>query len=183
MFEKILFLASGTAIPADQTSIGKMFAQWQQVGFFAYIIPFLIIFALLYGILSKIKLFGDESKKVNAILSIAIALISIQFSFLTDFFAELFPRFGIAIAIILVAMLTMGLFFQEKHKNAMAYISLAIGVVVILSTFFALGWGADLEITQNVPAILLAVVFIGLIIWTLKGKGSKKEEKKPEKKE
>lgn len=181
MLNKILFLLSETVTPREQTSIGKMFVQWEQAGFFAYIIPFLIIFALLYGILSKIKIFGDDSKKVNAILSVAIALISVQFSFLTDFFAALFPRFGIGIAVILVAMVMMGLFYEEKHKGTMLYVGIGVFVIIILSTFFALGWGSDWSISENLPLILMVVMFVGLLYAILKGK--KKEEKKPEKKE
>lgn len=183
MLEKLLFLVSQTVTPREQTSIGKMFVQWEQAGFFAYIIPFLIIFALLYGILSKIKIFGDDSKKVNAILSVAIALISIQFNFLTDFFAQLFPRFGVGIAILLVAILTIGLFadLQGKHKNTMMYLAIGIFVIILLSTFFALGWGSSWDLGKNLPLILMVAMFVGLLYAVLKGK--KKEEKKPEKKE
>ncbi|VVB79542.1 Uncharacterised protein [uncultured archaeon] len=181
MLDKALFLLSEAVTPRNQTSIGKMFGQWEQAGFFAYIIPFLIIFALLYGILSKIKIFGEDSKKVNAILSVAIALISVQFSFLTDFFSALFPRFGIGIAVILVAMVLMGLFFEEKHKGTMMYVGGGIFVIVLLSTFFALGWGADWNLGENLPLILMVVMFLALLWAVLKGK--KKPEKKEEKKE
>lgn len=183
MIEKMLFMLSELATPREETSIGRMFAGWESAGFFAYVIPFLIIFAVLYGILSKIKIFGEDSKKVNAIVSVAIALISIQFSFLTDFFAELFPRFGVGIAVLLVAIIMIGLFadLQGKHKNTMLYLAGGIFIIVLLSTLFSLGWLKDWNLSENLPLILMVVVFVGLLYSVLKGK--KKEEKKEEKKQ
>ena len=31
--------------------VGDMFSRWEQAGFFSYILPFLLIFALIFGIL------------------------------------------------------------------------------------------------------------------------------------
>ena len=84
-------------------SLGELFAQWEAAGIFAYALPFLLIFAILFGILSKINIFGSKdnpNKGVNAIISLAVAFMSLQFNLVSTFFADLFPRFGIALSVI-----------------------------------------------------------------------------------
>jgi len=77
---------------------------WDQYGVFSYVIPFLIIFAVVFGILQKSKIFGTEEKAkgINAILGLAIGLAALQFDFVSTFFATIFPRFGVGIAILLI---------------------------------------------------------------------------------
>ena len=34
-------------------ALGELFTQWEQIGFFSYLLPLLLIFALVFGILTK----------------------------------------------------------------------------------------------------------------------------------
>ncbi len=38
-------------------AIGDVLSSWEQAGFFSYLLPFLLIFALVFGILTQIQLF------------------------------------------------------------------------------------------------------------------------------
>ena len=158
MFEKLVTLAS--IGPIQNVNFGDLLAQWQQYGLFEYILPFLIIFAFVFGILIKLGLFGEENRSVSAIIALSVGLISLQFGFVSQFFAELFPRFGIGIAIILVAVIMLGL-FVGKHTN---WIWLIIGIVafafVVLKGVGALGWGQEIDIMGNAGLLLLVLVIV-----------------------
>ena len=80
----------------------------EQLGFFDYLLPFLIIFALVFGILTKIKIFEDN-KAINAIIALSVGLMALQFGFVSAFFSELFPRLGVGLAVILVIIIFIGL--------------------------------------------------------------------------
>ena len=56
-------------------SIGDLFAQWESAGIFEYALPFLLIFAIIYAILSFVNIFKDN-KAVNAIISLTVALMA-----------------------------------------------------------------------------------------------------------
>jgi len=165
---KSLVLASYTYF--DGTAIGDMLVQWEQAGFFMYLLPFLLIFALVFGILNQIKLFQD-SKAVNGILALVVGLLALQFPMVPQFFAEIFPRLGIGLAILLALLILMGMFIDPK-SGAMGYALLAVGgiilVIVLVKTAGALGWSSGWWWSENWPMVA-GVVFILLVIGIIVG--------------
>ena len=92
---------------AITTTIPEILNQWAALGIFDYVIPFLLIFAVVVAILQKSNVLGDN-KTVQAIVALSIGLLSIQFGFVQSFFRELFPRFGIGLSIFLVLLILNG---------------------------------------------------------------------------
>lgn len=175
MIEVGIFLASGT------TAIETMFNSWQEMGLFNYLLPFLLIFALVFGILTKVNLFNDN-KVVNAIIALVVGLIAIQFSAVSDFFAIIFPNLGIALSIILVILIIAGLFLgdvigKEKWPN---YLLLGIAgiiiVVVLVQSAGSFGWNVAQWWIDNWATITAVVLIVGLaiaaVVASSKGSGS-----------
>lgn len=127
-------------------SIVDVLNQWNTIGVFSYVLPFLLIFAATYGILSKIKVFEDNNA-VNAIISVAIGLLALQLDFVPIFFMELFPRFGMGIGILLVVVILFGFFLNDqtdknKWKNY-SWIGLVIAILIIIWSLSSWQWGSD----------------------------------------
>ena len=143
-----------------------MFSRWEEIGFFSYLLPFLLIFALVFGILTKVKLF-KENKAVNAIIALVVALIAIQLETVPTFFSAIFPRVGIALAIILALFILVGLFIDPEHP-AMTWILMGIGViiliVVIVQAAGSLGWSTGTWWQDNWITIVGVVIVIALVI-------------------
>jgi len=149
-------------------SIGNVLAQWEAAGVFSYLLPFLLIFALIFVTLSNIKLFS-MNKGVNAVIALAVALMSLQFDFVSLFFAELFPRFGIALGIILVLIIVGGFFFDSENKGfkwLFVILGLVIAGVVIIKSLYYFGLYTGGQTWFNVywPNVLIAAIIIGAII-------------------
>ena len=106
---------------------------WASYGVFAYALPFLLIFAIVFGILSKTKLLGDN-KGVQATIALAMGLLALQFDYVTNFYATIFPYAGIGIAILLVAMILMGA--AAEDLNWSKYVWFGIGVVIFTIILF-----------------------------------------------
>ena len=145
--------------------IGEMLAMWEQYGFFSYLLPFLLIFALVFGILSRMKLFG-ENNAISGIIALAVGLMALQFEFVSVFFAEIFPRMGVGLAIFLVVLILAGLFI-DPHKAIFRWVLVGIGliiaIVVLSKTAGAVNWYSGYWWQENWPLVAGAIVIIALI--------------------
>lgn len=139
--------------------IGDLFNSWEQQGFFTYLFPMLLVLALVFGILSKLNLFKDN-KAINAIISVIIAIISVQTPMVTDFFAVLFPRLGIGLIIILSIILLVGIALPAKGDVAILAVGVIIAIVVLTNTAGSLGWSSGAWWADNWTNILMLVILL-----------------------
>ncbi len=145
-------------------AIGDLLQSWADAGFFTYVLPFLLIFAIVYGILNKMKIFGDE-KGVNTIIALAVGFMALQFELVPQFFAEVFPRLGIGLSIILLILIFLGMFIE--HNSKLINLLLAVGGVIVITvvyqSFAATGWDIGFfEGNSFAPLILLVVIIIAI---------------------
>jgi len=149
--------------------VGNLLSKWEEMGVFSYVLPFLIIFALTFSVLGRINVFKDN-KAISSIISLAVGLMALQFEFVPRFFAEIFPRVGIGLAIILVILILLGLFL-DPDKNWINIVLFIVGaiivVVVLINTAGSLGWQTGYWWEENwgtVLGIVIFLVIIGMII-------------------
>lgn len=166
--------------------IGNILAQWQASGVFSYVLPFLLIFALTFGLLCRINLFSVKkdgvdapNRPINAIIALSVALMALQFDFVSLFFSEIFPRFGVALSIILVILILGGLFMPLNIKGfswgLIAVVFVIIGIV-IFSSLESFGYNAGYWFRNNLGSLLGWAVLIGLIIAVVAGATSSTKE-------
>jgi len=165
------------AFGAYGTTITDILQSWADFGVFAYVLPFLMIFAVVFGILNKTKILGDH-KGVQATIAIAIGLLSLQFDYVANFFATIFPYAGMGIAVLLIGLILMGLVAKEGDQRPWIWFGLGfvIFIIIILSTMSNLYWLGGGYIGQDLwRPVLAGVVIFGImaliVFW---GGGSKK---------
>jgi len=175
MIKEALIMATQ---PLSSGGFGNLLDKLDQLGFFRYAIPFLLIFALVFGILTKIKLFKDN-KAINAIIALAVSLMTLQVELVSTFFAEIFPRLGIGLGVILIILILAGLFF-DFNNNALNWGLFAVGIIIVLvvlgGTAGSLGVSFWDVLKDWWPAIITAVVVIIFVIVVI-GSGSNKQQK------
>lgn len=162
-------------------TLGDLFAQWEAAGIFQYALPFLLIFALVFGLLTKMNIFASKAdpnsgRGVNVIIALAVSFMALQFDMVSMFFSEIFPRFGVALSIILVILILGGLFIPTDTENNWFMIALAIIVLIIIGTVIynslsVFGWGIGgpgLSYFWNKYSaiIIFAVIIIAVIVMT-----------------
>lgn len=144
-------------------SIGNLLSQWEQLGVFSYVLPFLLLFSLIFGILTRTNIF-KENKGINATIALAVALMALQFNAVPIFFSDIFPKLGIGLSVILVGLILIGLFTDSN----MPWIMFGVGAIVflvIMGTSFEFGtstfwfWFQQYLPTIIIVAIVLMVVF------------------------
>ena len=181
MIEGFSFLASYGYFEGG--AIGNVLNMWEQAGFFSYLIPFLLIFALVFGILTRINIFTKDdktsNKAINGIIALAVGLMALQFPMVPRFFTALFPRLGIALAVILVLLVISGLFMDLKNKGWMVglmVVSVIIVIAVLVSATWEFGFSFGSWWVYNWPTLIGILVFVGLIIAIIASANPLKQE-------
>jgi hypothetical protein len=179
MLDKILTLQIGGYYGG---TFGNLLSSMEQAGFFAYILPFLLIFALVFGILTRTQIFKDN-KAINGVIALVVGLLSLQFNFVPIFFSEIFPRLGVGLAIILALLILAGLFFDPKNK-LVNYSLLLVGVivflVVLIQTFGWVGWTSGFILYDSWPTIVMVIVVLAVLALIFNSVSPKKKLKLPE---
>lgn len=155
---------------------------WQNWGIFDVLLPFLLIFSVVFGILTWINIFG-KNKPVCVIISLVIGLMSVRVDYVSKFFSEIFPRVGVGLAVLLSLVILAGMFIVDDEKRYWAWGISAVGFIVwvisVAASFegFGFGWGGTIE--SYAGAIIGVVALIGVIIAvSASGGGSGEEGKK-----
>lgn len=155
-------------------SVGDLLYYWEQLGVFSYVLPFLLIFAIVFGILTKIQVFGDK-RGINAVIALVVGLLALQYDLVPIFFSEIFPRLGVALSILLSLIILVGLFFSSKDNKVINYILLAVSVIIFLAVLIkttgALGFYSAYWWYINWPSILIGIVVIGIFFAVISSVG------------
>lgn len=163
-------------------NIGTLLSQWELAGVFDFLLPFLLIFAVVFGILTTTNILG-KNKGVHVIIAFVIGLLALRLDFVPRFFAEVFPRLGVGLAVILSLVILIGLFVPQDSMRYWLYglgaVAFAIAVVVISQSFQGYGWFSSGFDGDYVGWIVGGILIIGLIIAVANATGddTKKDDK------
>ena len=157
-------------------TVGNLLAYWEQAGVFSYVLPFLLIFSVVFGILMKIKVLGDN-KALNAVIAGVVGLLALQFDLVPIFFSEIFPRVGVALSILLALIILVGLFFDPDQKfinYGLLIIAVIIFVTVVIKTSGYLGWYSGYWWDAHWPSVIGAIILIAIFAAVINSFGPKK---------
>jgi len=157
-------------------TIADILNQWQNIGVFDYILPFLLVFAVVWGILRSTKILGDE-KGVHVIIAIVVGLLALRLGFLTAFTRELFPRLGVGLASIVALLILVGLFVNSKEAKywgwGLATVAGIVWVLVLVGSFENVGWVGGYGFFENYAGLIIgAVLLIGVVIAVVASKST-----------
>ena len=150
------------------------------------ILPFILVFVLIYAILERTKIFGEDKHQINAILGVVIAGILIAFSTQVDWIKQFVIFLVLALMILFVFMLIYGFAhagnegFTMSRKlqvtiSVVAFIAVVIAVLVITGNF---GKSFNFFTGTNIGANLVFGVLIAVVIVAAVLSGKKKSESK-----
>ncbi|MBS3073020.1 hypothetical protein J4477_04260 [Candidatus Pacearchaeota archaeon] len=156
--------------------LGVLLQQLADMDIFFYVLPFLLIFALVFGILEKANILGPgagkggnrgDNRNINAVIALAVGLLAIQFDQVPVFFSVIFPKLGIALSILLAALILVGLFVDLNRNGGPALVFFGLGavafVIIVLYSFQDYVWWQGGWWQDNFSALVAAGVVIAFV--------------------
>ena len=153
-------------------SIAQILAQWEVWGVFDLLLPFLLIFAVVFGVLSSTN-WVSSNKGVHVIISLLIGLMALRLGFVQTFFTQIFPRLGVGLAVILALVILVGLFIPSDETRywawGIAVVGVIIWIVAVFGSFSGFGW---YYIWEDYAGLVIGVILlIGIIVAVVAAKG------------
>ncbi|MBU0614785.1 MAG: hypothetical protein KJ601_01725 [Nanoarchaeota archaeon] len=155
------------------------------------LLPFLLIFAVLFAILQKVKVFG-ERRNINAIVALVISLMTViphvtgwydtQYD-PVEILKSALPAVSIVVIAIVMLLVLIGIFGGEAHIFGLAAPNW-IAIISILTIVFIFGgaagwWGGygwfEGFFGSDAVAIIIMLLVFGVIISFVTGEGTKEE--------
>lgn len=159
-------------------------------GFYDVVLPFLLVFTLVFAILEKTKIFGVEEKKpkknINAMIAFVIALFFVATTELVAGTREMLPNVVVLLITLMSFMMLVGFFYSDKefsfeqHKFWKVFLTIIffVGIVFMSIHAFARSFWNWLFVdvtgfwssTAGVTIIFLIIMVVTVIIVTVGGK-------------
>jgi len=139
----------------------------ENLGLFDIILPFILMFAVIFGVLSYAKIFGDN-KGIHSLIALVIALMAVRFPLYTDFLNVVSEKLAIGVVILLGVIILIGLFTTKESNAAWGWILITVAVIILFIIAFQtanyFGYPDSYTEEDLVGGILAVAVIIGLIV-------------------
>jgi len=150
------------------------------------LLPFVLVFALVFAVLEKSNILGQDKKQTNAIIALAIGLLVIAVGSATDLITNLMPVLAVGLVVLLVFMLLWGMAFKQGEFQMPTGVKVAIGIiaaiVVVVSVIYLTGsWDYikgifSGQFSSQITNIIVIAVIIGavaMVLYPWKSSGGK----------
>ncbi len=171
------------------TTLRGVFDFLGQVGLFDVVLPFMLVFTIVFAILEKTRVFGTEEiegkkypkKNLDAIAAFVISFLVVASKELVGIINEVVANTFILLLLSILFLLLVGSFFKEDEKpvylqggwNVLFMIIMFVGIVLIF--LYSLGW---LEDTwdylggagqgEGIGAIILIVIIVLFMVFIVR---------------
>ena len=111
--------------------------------FTSFALPFLLIFFVVFALLEKTKIFGDENKQINALVAFVIGLIFVGSVFPKLVVGNLILFLTVALIVVFVGLLIWGFLSGGEAKIEGTGIKIVGGIVTVIVVVLAVIWATD----------------------------------------
>ena len=158
-----------------------------ELGFFDVVLPFLLVFTIVFAVLEKTKILGQGDDKqpkhnLNAIVAFSIALFVVITKQVVSTIRGALPQIALVLVVIISLMLLVGSFFTTGEfsyfmsntgwKFFLSFV-LLIGVMLIFlgaieteggDSFLRIGWDYGLKNVGTGAGVISTVIIVGGLV-------------------
>ncbi|RMD46178.1 hypothetical protein D6829_00170 [Candidatus Pacearchaeota archaeon] len=145
---------------------------WNEAGVFSYVLPFLLIFAVVFALIRRTQILsrsGEENRTLEAIIAASIALLSLQYDVVPSFFSNIFPKFAVGFSILLVALILLAFKGESQNvNNWLVWAAIIATIIWALSELDFFGYGAGFSTSYFLySSDFWTLVIIALVIFII----------------
>lgn len=142
------------------------------------VLPFLLVFVLVFAILQKTKVLGEGKNQIDALIALAIGLITIAVPTTRDFIVNMMPWLAFALVVLLIFLLVYGFVATSSDpkkglevpnwvKNTVLWLGIIMVVVlaIYVTDFWPTvkSWFSGEDVLSTVLLIVVIAVVIGMV--------------------
>jgi len=133
------------------------------------LLPFLLVFTVIFAILQKSGILGKGKKQIDAIVSLAIALIFVAVGKSVGIILELIPFLVVSLVIILIFLLLVGSLFKEGEFGLPKGVKITIGIIITIALVVAViyatnAWSFILGLFSGEGSAIVTNLIFGAVI-------------------
>lgn len=150
------------------------------------ILPFVLLFTLIFAVLEKSKLLGEGKQQINAIIAFVLAAIVIPFYTQISWIRQLVVFLAVALFILFIFMIIYGFIYGDKEGDPLKnekWVKPTLGAVALIAVVVAVmvitGAWEKLKVNGELGAnIIFVIVIIAGLVAVIAGSGKGKSESK-----
>ncbi|RLE42757.1 hypothetical protein DRJ48_02825 [Candidatus Woesearchaeota archaeon] len=175
-----------------------LFAWFDRLGVTDSLLPFLLVFAIVFAVLQQIELFGTDKKNIHFVLALVMGLLFViphvtntypSGADPVEIINRAIPQVGIVVIAVIMVLLIVGVFGAKldvkESPLAMVVVLLAFGLVIYIFGWAANWWGGAsfprwlgfLGNPETRAMLIILAVFL-LIVFFIIGGGTKESRAK-----
>lgn len=146
----------------------------ESTGVFQYLLPFLLVFTVIFAILEKTALFGTDGEKntktgINAVVGAILGLLVITQWQVVEKMNLFLPKMSLMVIIFVMILILIGIMGVDVAKGPRGIFALLLGIGAIVGIYWSLGsefdlrmpnWVLDNQGTITLVAIILLVMYV-----------------------
>ncbi len=168
----------------ENIDFSSLVSNLESTGFYEVVLPFFLIFTIIFGILEKTDIFGSNSHKFNIIIALVAGFLIIRNQTLVALMNSFLPNVSMFILIIIAFLIILGIFGVQSDKwgGGLLFVFMIVAVVGVIwgltqaADQEGIQWLPDwLDITQEDIYIVGGVAGLLITLWFIVGKKSQDE--------
>ena len=159
---------------------------FENVFFTEMLLPFLLVFVVVFAILQKSKILGEGKAQIDSMVAMVVGLLLIGVRQPREIIVGLMPWMAVGVAVILVFLILYG-FVAGDLSNVKPWVKITfgilagvftIGVVVYVTGLYALVGDWFSEDTSNIWSNVIMIVLVvgAMIVAVVTGKKNGKKD-------
>ncbi|MBW2981087.1 hypothetical protein KY360_06750 [Candidatus Woesearchaeota archaeon] len=185
---------------AEVTAFRGILLFFDKIGVYDVVLPFLLVFAILFAILEKTKVLGIEKiegkeytkKNLNAMVAFVISFLVIASSRIVEIITTVSAQVVVLLMASVLFLLLVGSFFKEEGASVFlegswrVFFMLIMFIGILLIFMNALGWLDDLwgwisrgtggNAVGSIVLIVIVIFFMWFVVKTPEQKPAVKKE-------
>lgn len=156
-------------------------------------LPFLLIFVVIFALMAKTRILGEDKKKYNLVVALVIALLVVIPHVLNvyppngdivEIMNQSLPQVSIIAVAVIMLLILIGLFGGEAKwmgSSLSGWIAIVAFIIILIIFGGAAGWWYnwswfyDFFGAETVAIIIMILIFAIIVWWVTRGEGKEKE--------